>query len=442
MKTVVRLLSICSILLLASTPALAVKADDVLSALIKEADGISGQDTNSGSGVKTGHIQDAAITEAKLANAAVTAAKISDGAITPAKLSGPITQANIDSAGLNADTLDNLHAADLALADHNHADLAPADHSHADLALAVHEHTDLYQGKVANRIVVAQSGSDFTSPLDAIASISNASAANPYLVKIMPGNYDLGGVSLAVPSYVQVEGSGQVVTTLIGNVRLAMDSGLSRLAVSNFDDGTVYGNVEGVTVQGNTRISDLLVTVGGALGHNLAISVRSGAADIRDTETNVVCDSGIGGQKSWGYYFSGSSASGRISDSRTTVSDCAENHGVGVTFGSSAVLDNITVDVINEIPTYGSVGVRNSATMVLKDSIINGGKYGIINGGSPAQAKVFNTTVTATDIALHNYTSSELLVMNSQIQGGLSDDGTSTLKLSNVVNENLDPLSY
>jgi len=43
-----------------------VNDDQVTSQKIKEADGTSGQNTNSGSGVKTGHIQDGAVTDAKI----------------------------------------------------------------------------------------------------------------------------------------------------------------------------------------------------------------------------------------------------------------------------------------------------------------------------------------------------------------------------------------
>jgi len=84
------------------------KDDSVMSQHIKEADGISGQDTNTGSGIKTGHIQDEAITAAKIS---------------------------------------------------------------------------FY----TNVIVVAPSGGDFTDPITALSAITDASATNPYLVKIMPG---------------------------------------------------------------------------------------------------------------------------------------------------------------------------------------------------------------------------------------------------------------
>ena len=43
----------------------AVNNDEVTSVKLKEADGTSGQNTNSGSGVKTGHIQNGAVTKCK-----------------------------------------------------------------------------------------------------------------------------------------------------------------------------------------------------------------------------------------------------------------------------------------------------------------------------------------------------------------------------------------
>jgi hypothetical protein len=44
--------------LLFAAPVFAAPKDNVLSANIKEADGTTGQDTETGSGIKTGHIQD------------------------------------------------------------------------------------------------------------------------------------------------------------------------------------------------------------------------------------------------------------------------------------------------------------------------------------------------------------------------------------------------
>lgn len=56
----------------------------------------------------------------------------------------------------------------------------------------VHDHDSAYQKKYANVIVVAKSGGDLTDPISAMNSISDASATNHFLLKIMPGVYDIG----------------------------------------------------------------------------------------------------------------------------------------------------------------------------------------------------------------------------------------------------------
>jgi hypothetical protein len=57
--------------------------------------------------------------------------------------------------------------------------------------------------------------------LSALAGITTASADDPWLVVIEPGNYDLDGLSLALKSYVDVEGSGVGVTIVRSTVEMA-----------------------------------------------------------------------------------------------------------------------------------------------------------------------------------------------------------------------------
>ena len=162
-------------------------SDNILSANIKEADGTSGQNTNAGSGVKTGHIQDGAVTTGKILDGAATALKIADGAVTDGKITGPISTSKLN-IGIAAGTV--------AAGDHNH--------------------DGKYQKKYANVIVVAKSGGDFNDPVSAINSISDASATNPYLIKIMPGVYDIG-VTLEIKEFVNIEGSGEAATKIVGS---------------------------------------------------------------------------------------------------------------------------------------------------------------------------------------------------------------------------------
>lgn len=90
----------CALLL--AVPAIAaavVNNDEVTSVKLKEADNNGSQNTNSGSGVKTGHIQDLAVTGAKIAAGTITSDKIQDGAVNSAKI--------LDSSVGNADLATN-----------------------------------------------------------------------------------------------------------------------------------------------------------------------------------------------------------------------------------------------------------------------------------------------------------------------------------------------
>jgi len=82
--------------------------DTVTSAKIDEADGSTGQDTNRGSGVKTDHIQDAAITQPKIADGAVNGAKIQDGSVGTAKLAtNAVTSTRIRNGAVNNSKIAN-----------------------------------------------------------------------------------------------------------------------------------------------------------------------------------------------------------------------------------------------------------------------------------------------------------------------------------------------
>ncbi len=169
MKRMLSLFVICAAILSAVTPALAARID---SAEIMPADGVTGQDIQSGDGVKTGHIQDFAVTDAKIADGAVTDAKISgvisgaklgshghygsdilDGTITESKIAGQISASKISSVGLDADTLDGFQASEFSAFAHTHEEL---------------------QSNYKNVIVVAKGGGDYSDPVAALNSITDS----------------------------------------------------------------------------------------------------------------------------------------------------------------------------------------------------------------------------------------------------------------------------
>jgi len=94
----------------------------------------------------------------------------------------------------------------------------------------------------ANVIVVAKSGGDFTDPVAAVNSISDASASNPYLIKIMPGTYEIGS-NITMKNHVSIEGSGQETTYINATYSTPYSSGGSLVVAAN-----------------NSRISNLSLT--------------------------------------------------------------------------------------------------------------------------------------------------------------------------------------
>jgi pectin methylesterase-like acyl-CoA thioesterase len=80
----------------------------------------------------------------------------------------------------------------------------------------------------------------------ALNSITNASATNPYVVKVMPGIYDLVTASLQMKEYVDLEGSGPENTIItssnnnvdggtcaVGTVLMANNSAIRNIKVVN-----------------------------------------------------------------------------------------------------------------------------------------------------------------------------------------------------------------
>ena len=149
--------------------------DSVLSQHIKEADGTTGQNTATGSGIKTGHIQDNAVTTSKIADGAITSGKIADGIITGQKiLDGAITDTKI----IGPISVDKLQT---------------------------YKNVRIVHGGNVDGV------NTFATITAALNSITDASLSNPYVIFVMPGIYN---ETVTMKDWVSIKGSGQLCTKI------------------------------------------------------------------------------------------------------------------------------------------------------------------------------------------------------------------------------------
>ena len=118
-------------------------------------------------------------------------------------------------------------------------------------------------------VVVGGSGTDAengTALIEALDLVATATAADPWLIQVEPGVFDLGDEELALNPYVSLRGSGIGVTTIVGSsivtghhtIELQGGNMLSNLSVSDSSAGSSTGAV--VTVGNDVRISHIQVT--------------------------------------------------------------------------------------------------------------------------------------------------------------------------------------
>ncbi|MDW7771372.1 MAG: hypothetical protein SCH71_00620 [Desulfobulbaceae bacterium] len=96
---------------------------------------------------------------------------------------------------------------------------------------------DSAKKKLVEVVAVSTEGSEFTDPVAAVSSITDADAANPYLVLIGPGIYTLTR-TLVMKPFVTIAGSGRDVTTLTGAISTVAYDASSAL-VSGADNATL-----------------------------------------------------------------------------------------------------------------------------------------------------------------------------------------------------------
>lgn len=198
--------------------------------------------------------------------------------------------------------------------------------------------------------------------MQAVAGITDASATNPYLVKIEPGIYDLDAGSLSMRPYVDIEGSGEGVTTITsalgtgsGTVIGANNSELRYLTVKN--TGEVNQQVVGIfTETTSPRLSHVTAIASGG-SENYGIHTSNGTPVL-----NYVTASASGGGQSFGLANYNSVMT--VLNSTFSAADAASyNAGFVSTFGGTNQVTNSTIRASGGAIAIGMRAYNGSHTL-------------------------------------------------------------------------------
>jgi len=292
--------------------------------------------------------------------------------------------------------------------------------------------------RYANVIVVALSGGDFTDPAAALDSITDASASNPYLVKIMPGSY-VTSSTLQAKSWVDIEGSGRDVTRISTSpgsklwnfVRLVANMEIRDLSL---ESDSAYAAIGG----GAGSLRAVSVTISGAgPGNGAILAVQLTGSGLTRLEGVRITTSAAAGVNGYGLY----AQSGSITANDVTI-DVAGGYttAIGLYLEGSSFGDvtNLRLKVSGGTTPRGAYA---SGRLRMRDSSIlveGSGGWGLATG----DADVANSEISAAYATYFWNQTAVFKLANTQLQGVLSAPRTNTsYRCIGVYDDNLDPVA-
>ena len=349
----------------------------------------------SNGGVGTTQIGDGSVTTSKIGTGAIGSSQIATGGVASANIAplsvgtshlidGNVTTAKIMNSAIGSTQISDgsITSVDVGF---NYAGSASKGGAASDLScIGCVSQTELNFGgvKPAQRIVVAESGGDYTSIGAALAAIS-PSSSNPYVIDVMPGIYT---EYITMKSYVHLRGAGQNVT-IIQSPNIIYDvitiSGIREVIVSGFTikggRRGIYHYQNGVYIPSNSVIiENNLITGNNWEGIDNAFGVTNTNIMIRNNDINVNTGGGI----------FNSSASPTIVGNRISA-----NLSTGI-YNSSSSSPMIINNIITDNTSTGIYVGSGSSALIKENTIKFNGGYGVINSGTSVAFKVIHNWIT------------------------------------------------
>ena len=286
-----------------------------------------------------------------------------------------------------------------------------------------------------NVISVAVSNGDFTDPIAALASISDESENNPYLIVIGPGVYQLSE-QLVMREYINIVGSGKGITRLIGSVSDsfngnssalvvgAANTTLSSLTVENIDGEN--GTSVGISCNGPSPVSPALIDLEILLsgGRDQTGLYTGNAASPTLESVDIILRDGSGEQSG-----TRSGVSAGYKASRTNI--LVENGG-GLQRGIYSPTTGLITLNDSQITVRGGAGgqfgaeINDRSSLRLSDSSISLTNSGALQAGlrlaSESTGTVTNSTIRVFDasevgVGISRSSNSTAIVRGSTVRG-------------------------
>ena len=274
-----------------------------------------------------------------------------------------------------------------------------------------------------------------TALLNAMASITGATATNPYLLKLEPGVYDLGAGSLTMKQHVSLVGSGIENTTVTSTVdawvavpgqataTVGLDSGceLRFITIRNSGGGGDEAMAVNTPLTGRTqvRLSDMRVEAFGSVD-GAGISIYGlNTVTIKNIEVAVSSD-----QSGSGIYAVGVES---FSDVKVTVlggNTNTSNQGVSI---DATSVSNVSVTVTGGVGSSGGLGIGTGGRMDRVSVSVVGGTGADDTTGVFGQFEISNSRISATGATVNNSifpTGAGMNVYNSTLTGLKRGAGT------------------
>jgi len=279
-------------------------------------------------------------------------------------------------------------------------------------------HASAFQQHMQSVRVVAKSGGDYTTITGALNGITDASAANPYLIYVAPGVYT---EQVTMKPYVDIQGAGELLTKITAAASMNASSGT---VIGAGNAGLSFLTVESIGSPSLTYATAIYNTASVRLTHVTAIAsgspnstgvenyayLNTPNSSIDITMTDVTASASVDGPaRAFGVYnyTYGTGPGNMMKVTMTNLNASASM--AGFTMGVYNRIQNgkmeVTMSYVNATASggafggdiYGVYNESSSPTMTVVSAIVTGGNhanhaYGVYNKTSTAAM----TDVTAT----------------------------------------------